>query len=382
MASKPIFRRFPNLFRLFLRRERKIYKIFKESRRDPLFYLGVFSGILLLAFSFVLAPIFRSSRAPERDLSLLASASQISAEKAAGPFVASGTKSRPESPEFILVGNSGLKAASPLGLVTPQILGSIIGDFDPVEDRKTIIEYIIEPGESLASIAEKFSISLNTILWANNLKKNSVIQPGQKLIIPPVSGVIHLVKAGETVSEIAQLHQAKPNDIVSFNELSSEADIYVGDMVIVPNGVMPKPKVQSPVYSAPLASSYFICPIGKPCNITQGLHWYNAVDFSNGQCGDPIYAAAGGEVLKVKLTKSTSRSAFGGAGNHLAILHPNGVVTSYGHILSSLVEPGEQVSQGQIIALMGGQPGTQGAGKTTGCHVHFGVTGAKNPFAR
>ena len=54
----------------------------------------------------------------------------------------------------------------------------------------------------------------------------------------------------------------------------------------------------------------------------------------------------------------------------------------YGHIAASFVNPGDQVSQGRIIALMGGQPGTPGAGLSTGCHLHFGVSGAKNPFAR
>jgi murein DD-endopeptidase MepM/ murein hydrolase activator NlpD len=93
-----------------------------------------------------------------------------------------------------------------------------------------------------------------------------------------------------------------------------------------------------------------------------------------------IYAAAAGTVLNVKLTKSTSRGAFGGAGNTITILHPNGVVTSYGHIAVSLVNPGNPVSQGQAIALMGGKPGTAGAGLSTGCHVHFQVSGAVNPF--
>jgi hypothetical protein len=37
---------------------------------------------------------------------------------------------------------------------------------------------------------------------------------------------------------------------------------------------------------------------------------------------------------------------------------------------------------GDKIALMGGQPGTPGAGLSTGCHLHFGVTGAANPFAK
>lgn len=285
-------------------------------------------------------------------------------------------------PEFIFVEENSLRSFLPPYLITPQVLGTFLEGSEPKENQKGIIEYIVKPGDSLWLVAEKFNLSLNTVLWANDLNKNSVIQPGQKLIIPPVSGVIHHVKSGETVSEIAKRYKAKVSEIIAFNGLSSEADIYIGDILIVPNGVLPSPVPQYAPRWVPLASSYFICPISSPCRITQGLHWYNAVDFSHGICGEPIFAAAGGKVLRVKLTNSTSRWAFGGAGNHLTILHPNGVVTMYGHIATSFVKPGDEVSQGEIIALMGGQPGTPGAGMSSGCHLHFGVRGARNPFAK
>ncbi|MFQ6050030.1 MAG: LysM peptidoglycan-binding domain-containing protein [Candidatus Paceibacterales bacterium] len=291
-------------------------------------------------------------------------------------------KPRPEYPEFLFVQESYLRAISPSITVTPQVLGALIEGFEPQDLQKTIVEYMVESGDSLWSIAAKFDISLNTVLWANNLNKNSVIQPGQKLIIPPVSGVIHHVKAGDIVGEIAEKYKAKTQEIISFNGLSSEADIFIGDILVIPNGVVPAPTIRYAPARIPLAESYFICPISSPCRITQGLHWYNAIDFSHSKCGEPIYAAAGGKVLKVKLTRSTSRWAFKGAGNHLTILHPNGVVTVYAHLASSFVNPGDTVSQGQIIALMGGQPGTPGAGRSTGCHLHFGVRGARNPFAK
>jgi murein DD-endopeptidase MepM/ murein hydrolase activator NlpD len=72
----------------------------------------------------------------------------------------------------------------------------------------------------------------------------------------------------------------------------------------------------------------------------------------------------------------------GGGGNYITILHPNGVVTYYGHIAAALTSVGQEVSQGTAIALMGGKPGTTGAGISTGCHVHFDVRGSANPFAR
>ena len=288
-----------------------------------------------------------------------------------------------EPPELILVQSSVLKAAAPLMVYTPQVLGSLVAGYEPTETKKVITEYLVEPGDTLQSIANKFDISLETILWANNLNKNSLIKPGQKLVILPVSGVLHYVKSGDTLTEIAQRYQGKIDEIIAFNQLANENDIYIGDILIIPNGSMPQNNnyQPAPIAQIPLANNYFISPVSSPYHITQGLHWYNAVDFGE-KCGSPIFAAAAGEVIKVALTNSTSRWAFSGAGNHIHILHPNGVVTHYGHIAKSFVKVGDKVSQGDVIALVGGQPGTAGAGLSTGCHVHFAVIGAVNPFGR
>lgn len=297
-------------------------------------------------------------------------------------FISLTERFLPESPEFVLVGNSSLKASSPPTTFSSQVLGSLIAGYEPEDVKMVITEYIVESGDTLSSLAVKFDISLDTIIRANDLTEKSILKIGQKLVILPVSGIIHHVKSGDTVSGIVEIYKGKTEEIVAFNYLLDENDIYIGDIIIVPNGVMPSLPVelQSAPASVPLADAYFICP-HSACRISQGLHWYNAIDF-DGKCGDPIYAAAAGQVLKVALTGSTSRWALGGAGNHITILHPNGVVTMYGHISASLVKPGDRVSQGDRIALMGGQPGTAGAGLSTGCHVHFGVTGARNPFAR
>jgi murein DD-endopeptidase MepM/ murein hydrolase activator NlpD len=281
-----------------------------------------------------------------------------------------------ESPDLSFCQENTLISFNLPAVVTPQVLGVILGEPE-ADANKEITEYQVEAGDSLTQIAENFGISLNTILWANNLTKNSTIKPGQTLIILPVSGVVHHVKSGDTISAMAVKYKVKSEDIVSFNELASQDDIFVGDILIVPNGTMPVVTVTTYAQSSniPVASSYFMAPISTPYKITQGLHWYNAVDLTHGKCGDSIYAAAGGTVQRVRYGWN------GGGGNYITILHPNGVVTYYGHVSASFVSPGDQVYQGQVIASMGGQPGTTGAGKSTGCHVHFEVIGAKNPFA-
>ena len=286
-----------------------------------------------------------------------------------------------QPPDFYLVQKNSLKAISIISNVRPQVLATLSGEEADIEMGKSITEYVVKAGDTLSSIAQQFNISLTTLLGTNNLTSSSPIASGKKLVILPVSGVMYLVKAGDTLGEVARKYKGDLTEVIAFNELTDENDIFVGDIVIIPNGVLPPPPVKRPAETlAPLASGYFVCPITGPCRVTQRLHWYNAVDLSHGSCGEPVYAAASGKVQKVKLTSSASRWTFGGAGNHLTILHPNGVVTFYGHLASALVSPGQEVTQGQTIALMGGAWGMAGSGNSTGCHLHFQVTGAKNPF--
>lgn len=223
-------------------------------------------------------------------------------------FVSPTKRFLPESPQFILIENSSLKASSPPTTFSSQVLGALIAGYEPEDAKMVITEYLVEEGDSLWSLADEFEISRDTLRWANKLGEDPVLQPGDKLVILPVSGVIHHVKDEDTVSGISQTYKGKTEEIIAFNQLSNEDDIYIGDIIVVPNGVMPSPAVklrQAPA-QAPLPSSYFMAPVSSPYRITQWLHWYNAIDF-DGQCGDPIYATAEGEVLKVALTSSTSR---------------------------------------------------------------------------
>lgn len=281
-----------------------------------------------------------------------------------------------ESPKMTFIQDNSVIGLSPPATITPQVLGTLLGSVeDETERRNEIIEYVVQSGDTISSIAAEYDISLNTILWANDLSSKSIIKIGQKLIILPITGVVHHIKNGDTLSEIAKTYKSNSSEIIAFNELSSEGDIFIGDILVIPNGEMPPPKSTYYVSSqVPIGSSYFICPTAD-CRITQGLHWYNAIDFGT-KCGSPIYAAAVGVVQRVEYGWNS------GAGNYITILHPNGVVTMYGHVQKSLVSPGQKVSQGEMIALIGGKPGTPGAGISTGCHVHFGVRGARNPFSR
>lgn len=276
-----------------------------------------------------------------------------------------------ETPDLKIIQDNAIGGLSTPSIVSGKVLGDVFGGSS--QNRKEIVDYIVQPGDTMQSIASSYGISAATLLSANSLTSSSVIKVGQSLVILPVDGVLHVVRSGDTVSGIAQIYKALQDDLIAFNGLANQGDIYIGDILVVPGGVMPK-KAAPTVNQVPLAENYFIFPVqGK---ISQGLHYYNAVDVAN-KCGTPVYAAAAGVVQR-----AYSNGAWnGGMGNYITILHSNGTVTYYGHLMTLLVKPGDKVYVGQNIALVGGQPGMAGAGKSTGCHLHFQVIGAKNPLS-
>lgn len=115
-----------------------------------------------------------------------------------------------------------------------------------------VIEYVIKNGDSISSIAQKFNISNDSIYWANNLYTDKVIQPGQTLQLPPVSGVIHTVGSGDSISTIAQKYKVSEEQIRNQNDIDGNT-IRKGAKLVVPGGIKsaPQAKPKSVLTAAP-----------------------------------------------------------------------------------------------------------------------------------
>ena len=256
-------------------------------------------------------------------------------------------------------------------------------------NRRTVVQHTVKEGETMSFIAASYGVNVDTIQWANKVSNPDLLSPGTVLDILPASGVAHIVKSGDTIDSIAKKYRADSASIIAFNALPADGQVKTGEFIIVPGGSIAPP---SPPPAAPRStassftqnistSGYFIAP-------TTGRnfgrrHANNGVDIAN-SCGTPIYAAADGTVKKVYLTGDTTRRAGGGYGNNIVIRHPNGTETLYAHLLKGTVyvSEGETVAKGQQVASIGGKPGTPGAGRSTGCHLHFEVHNGSNPFLR
>ena len=237
-----------------------------------------------------------------------------------------------------------------------------------------ISEYRVVPGDTISSIAQKFGVSIDTILWENNLKSVEAIKPKQILRILPITGVRHQVKRGETIYSIAKYYGVNAQNIIDypFNTFSNDETFALtsGQELIVPEGVEP-----SQVFTGIREIARTVAPIpgvvgeGKfiwPTNgmITQKSSWYHpAVDIAN-HSNPPVVAAATGTVV-------TAGWNGGGYGNYVIIDHGNGYSTLYGHLLNNsiAVKVGDKVNQGQRIGTMGN------TGRSTGTHLHFEIKG-------
>jgi murein DD-endopeptidase MepM/ murein hydrolase activator NlpD len=258
-----------------------------------------------------------------------------------------------------------------------------IADIDNQPSSTAISTYVVRSGDTLSEIAAMFDVSVNTIVWANDLGTKPVIQPGETLIILPVSGVDYIIKKGDTLASIVKKYGGNVTEVMEYNGLSTDASIAIGDTIMIPDGELggPSASINTPTHTSsgikynpliladggPAIPGYYACPVHGSW-LSQGLHGHNAIDLAIG-IGNPIDAAANGTVIIAK-----SGGWDGGYGNYVVISHPNGTETLYAHAKKLFVTAGEQVTKGEEIAEIGV------TGQTTGPHIHFEVRGAANPF--
>lgn len=123
---------------------------------------------------------------------------------------------------------------------------------DPEEDGGVKM-YIVQPGDTIGMIASKNKVSINTILWANDISNVDSIMPGDTLFILPVSGIKYVVKSGDNIDSISSKFKAEKDKIIAFNDLPADGSLEVGKDITIPDGQVdsPKPTVPQSTTTAP-----------------------------------------------------------------------------------------------------------------------------------
>lgn len=238
----------------------------------------------------------------------------------------------------------------------------------PPEDRPRdeVFEYEVQPGDTLSTIGEKFQISIETIRYANDLSDVDDLDPGQKLVILPVSGVQHKVGEGDSVESIAKKYKVSPQAVVDFNYLNEPFALAVGETLTVPDATIPSPEPIRPIGPVgPMEYAGAVTPgtglFRWPTDvrlITQYFsYWHPAIDIGQYSA---IYAADAGTVVFAGWSPV-------GYGYLVEVDHGNGYKTGYAHLSRIDVSVGQTVGKGQVAGLMGA------TGRAWGVHLHFMV---------
>ena len=238
-----------------------------------------------------------------------------------------------------------------------------------------VTEYRVVEGDTVSSIAVKFGVTIDTIMWENSLKSVDAIKPKQILKILPVTGVKYKVKRGETIYSVAKAHQVDAQNIIDypFNTFSNDETfaLSAGQELLIPDGIKPKEIILDTtkyttrtVAAIPgvVGEGNFMWPTSGV--ISQRNSWYHrAVDIAN-RSNPTIVAAQGGTVTSAGWNG-------GGYGNYVVVNHGNGYSTLYAHMLTNsvVVKAGQVVKQGQKLGVMGN------TGRSTGTHLHFEIKG-------
>ena len=105
--------------------------------------------------------------------------------------------------------------------------------------------YTVEAGDTVESIAERFEVGPEHVVWNNAAiaSADEELEEGLRVRVPGVAGIVHLVAPGETLSAIADRYGANVGSIVSFgaNGLSNPNLLHVGATILVPGGRLAAP---------------------------------------------------------------------------------------------------------------------------------------------
>ncbi|VXC86017.1 conserved exported hypothetical protein [Sphingomonas sp. AX6] len=255
--------------------------------------------------------------------------------------------------------------------------------------------YTVQPGDTLARIAERNGASARAIARANAMVSPFMVHPGQQLTIP--GGRYHLVRGGETGIAIARAYGVPWQQVLAANALTDPYILRTGQRILIPGDPAPvtyasggpsnaatraarfslniedivtggepavaanaQPARTQPTPTRPLAST---AAVAAPPPVRGGFQWPATGNllarFGKGQSGErndgikialpmgtPVLAANDGVVIYA----GSEVPALGGL---VMLRHSNGLITVYGHASELLVQRGQTVKRGQAVAFSG-----------------------------
>ncbi len=231
----------------------------------------------------------------------------------------------------------------------------------------------VQRGDTLYSLARKNGVPLQSLIAANNIKPPYALAVGQKLNVPV--SLTHTVRRGETGYGISRRYGVNLASLMKLNGVRRPYTLSVGQVLKLPGGARPA-TTQTASNTTPTRGRTVPVP-QPPARSSSGFGWplegrlasrfgpkegglhNDGINILAGR-GTPVRSADAGVVVYAS-------NALEGYGNLLLLKHAGGWLTAYAHNERLLVNKGDSVSKGQVIARVGD------TGGVTEPQLHFEI---------
>jgi murein DD-endopeptidase MepM/ murein hydrolase activator NlpD len=227
-------------------------------------------------------------------------------------------------------------------------------------DSISTTSYTVRSGDTISGIAQRFNLSMDTVISFNNIQDARSLKAGTVLTVPNSSGLKYRVRRGDYLGGIAKKFGVALNELLDWNNLETSV-IVPGQELFIPSArlsEMERNRVFGRLFIYP-TKGRITDRFGMRRDPFTGMRrFHNGVDLA-GPVGTPVTASMSGKVAMLGYNPTF--------GKYLILTHPEGFQTLYGHLSVFRVQKGESVRQGQRIADMGN------SGYSTGSHLHFSI---------
>jgi murein DD-endopeptidase MepM/ murein hydrolase activator NlpD len=233
----------------------------------------------------------------------------------------------------------------------------------------TYLTVVVRSGDTVSQIADRYSVSTNTLVAMNDIENRDSIYPGQVLHVPAIAHATRSAVMREATSNpvySAPLPQF-PRRVTVASYVLQPVTVAKSQPAYQPVEVKPTPRIALEVQNAAKAVSEW--PVAG--HVIAAFGSYGNGERNDGiniaaNLGEPIHAAAAGTV-------TYAGNELKGYGNLVLIRHDDGYVTAYAHAQNISVNRGDRVEKGQII-------GTAGeTGDVTSPQLHFEIRRGVQP---
>ena len=220
----------------------------------------------------------------------------------------------------------------------------------------SVQQHLVQKGETLSEIAQKYKVPLKSIIQANSIKSAHRIRTGRTLHIPKEALIFedswYKVQPGDTLFSIGRRHNIEWRDLQRINGIASPRNLQIGRMIRLND--------RGPGFAKPLRIPLVVTSkYGyRPHPVTGRYQHHEGIDF-RATIGTRVYASKAGKVIFA--------GRKGGYGKIVGIEHADDFTTWYGHLSRIRVKDGQTVNQGTVIGLSGN------TGISTGPHLHFEI---------